>query len=332
MRTLSVILSSLLLSASITAQEKTFTLQGENDSWFGDTDQGYTNGTRLLWSWTPADGSRLEHWASRLCRQQSKRDCRRTVTGGLGQTMYTPRNLGTSVRTVGDRPYGGWLFGTLMFDANRARTNDHVELYAGVIGRHAHAEQAQVFIHRHVTPVATDPRGWDHQIGEWAAVLATYERSVKLLSAETEGLAWFDFTPALGAAAGNVFVNGSATATARLGYNLPPRFIRPIQAVPFALGDSLPPNPNWDAYVYVAGNAAYVARNIFLDSDDDTYRIDREPTVREHRMGASVRVRKVRIAYQHTWRSSEFNSILGRTRAAPASSYDMILLSFGENP
>jgi hypothetical protein len=42
MRTLSVILASLLLSASITAQPKTFTLQGENDSWFGDTDQGYT--------------------------------------------------------------------------------------------------------------------------------------------------------------------------------------------------------------------------------------------------------------------------------------------------
>lgn len=326
-----VFLICVFLTATLFAQPKTFTLQGENDSWFRDSDNGYTNGTRFVWSWEPAAGSRLERLASILCRGETTSTCERTVTAGLGQTMYTPRNLETEVRTVGDRPYGGWLFGTLMFDATRATTNDHVELYAGVIGPHSYAEDAQTFVHTEITPDAPDPKGWDHQIGEWAGVLAAYERSQQLLTMQSGGIEWFDLTPALGAAAGNVFVKGGATMTARLGYNLPPRFIRPIQAVPLALDGAAA----WDGdvYVYMAANAAYVARNVFLDAEDDAYRIEREPNVREHRIGATIRIRKVRIAYQHTWRSSEFSTHIGsRTRSAPDSSYDTILLSFGENP
>ncbi|MFL6248003.1 MAG: lipid A deacylase LpxR family protein [Thermoanaerobaculia bacterium] len=330
---------AIVVTATLFAQPKTFTLQGENDSWFGDSDDGYTNGTRLLWSWEPKEASPLGKLAAIVCRHELTDTCRRTVTAGLGQTMYTPRNLGTPLRTVGDRPYGGWLFGTLMFDATRATTNDHVELYAGVIGPHSYAAEAQTFIHQEVTPAATDPEGWDHQIGEFAGVLATYERRQQLLSRRSGDVEWFDLSSALGGAAGNVFVNGNATATARLGYNLPERFISPIQeAAPLALDGSAPqpkpkPNKNWDAYVYAAANAAYVARNIFLDAEDEAYRIEREPNVREHRMGVSVRIRKVRLAYQHTWRSSEFSTFIGgRTRAARDSSYDMVLLSFGPEP
>jgi hypothetical protein len=92
-------------------------------------------------------------------------------------------------------------------------------------------------------------------------------------------------------------------------------------------------DPKWDAYVYAAANVAYVARNIFLDAEDDAYRIEREPNVREHRIGASIRIRKVRVAYQHTWRSSEFNTFIGgRTRAARDFTYDVVLISFGADP
>jgi lipid A 3-O-deacylase len=190
MRALYVLFTVVFLTATLFAQPKTFTLQGENDSWFGDSDDGYTNGTRLLWSWEPEENSRLEGLASTLCGDEPVLTCRRTVTAGLGQTMYTPRNLGTPLRTVGDRPYGGWLFGTLMLDATRATTNDHVELNVGVIGPHSYAEQAQTFIHEEVTPQATEPKGWDHQIGEWPGILATYERSIQLYSARSGEIEW----------------------------------------------------------------------------------------------------------------------------------------------
>jgi lipid A 3-O-deacylase len=334
----------LLATASAGAQTgATFTLQQENDSYFSGTDRGYTNGTRLLWTWTPVAGSRAERITALLCRGEPGDRCNRQVSAGLGQTMYTPTNLATRAPIVGDRPYGGWLFGTMMFDATRLKTNDHVELYLGVIGSHAFAEQAQVFIHRHITPQATDPRGWNNQIGEWPAVLATYERSVKIFPRRTSsGVDWFDVTPALGASAGNVFVNGSATATVRLGYDLPQRFVRPIRAVPFSLRAPVssdarvaavaPTVRNWDAHVFVVGNVAYVARNIFLDAEDTTYRIEREPNVREYRAGGTVRVGRFRIAYQHTWRSSEFTAQLRRPRSAPGQSWDTIVISVGPNP
>lgn len=344
MNTRLLVVVVLLAAASAGAQTgTTFTLQQENDSYFSGTDRGYTNGTRLLWTWTPAPGSRTERLAALLCRGEPDENCNRQVSAGLGQTMYTPTNLAAREPIIGDRPYGGWLFGTMMFDATRLKTSDHVELYAGVIGRHAFTKQAQVFIHRHITPQATDPRGWNNQIGEWPAVLVSYERSVKIFSLHTpSGVDWFDVTPALGASAGNVFVNGSATTTVRLGYDLPQRFVRPIRAVPLSLRTpvsrdakmaALPaPVRNWDAHLFVVGNVAYVARNIFIDAEDETYLIEREPNVQEYRAGASVRVGRFRVAYQHTWRSSEFTAQFRRPRPAPGQSWDTILISVGPNP
>ncbi|HEX8172343.1 MAG TPA: lipid A deacylase LpxR family protein [Thermoanaerobaculia bacterium] len=332
------VIAALLLATPAAAQT-TFSLQEENDSHLSGTDRGYTNGTRLLWTWRPAATSRLDRLATRLCGRGSS-DCDRIVSAGIGQTMYTPENLAARGRILFDRPYGGWLFGVLMIDATHPKTNDHFEFYAGVIGRDSHAADAQRFVHQHVTPAATDPEGWDNQIGEWAGVLASYERSVTLWPAQdrTSGIRWFDVTPAIGAAAGNVFVNANATATVRLGYNLPRHFIRPIRQAPMAL--RIDPNlkpvplhvPRWDAYLFVAANAAYVQRNVFLDAEDETYRIAREPKVREHRMGASVRVGRVRVAYQHTWRSPEFEALLRRPRKAGSHGYDVLLLSFGADP
>ena len=226
-----------------------------------------------------------------------------------------------------------------MFDVTRQTTNDHVELYAGVIGRDSHAEDAQTFVHQHVTPKAPDPLGWDTQIGEWAAFEASYERRVKLLPRRlrSDRLEWFDVTPAIGGAAGNVFVNSSVSTTVRVGYNLPAHFIEPIRAVPFSLQsrthDAPVAKPNWDAYVYVVANASYVLRNVFIDAEDDRYRIERRPTVREHRFGASVRVRHIRFAYQQTWRSSEFRPLIARVQqSSRAHTYGMLMISVGPDP
>jgi lipid A 3-O-deacylase len=337
-------LAALVMTLSINAQT-TFTLQEEDDSLVRPalrSDEGYTNGTRMLWSWTPTDLSPLETFAAILCLHQPTTECTRTVTAGIGQNMYTPENLRSPTPIRGDRPYGGWLYGTLMFDATRAYTNDHVELYAGVIGRDSHAADAQIFVHKHVTPGAPDPLGWDTQIGEWAAVLATYERRVKLLSlrAGSDGPEWFDVAPAVGGSAGNVFVNASAGATVRLGYNLPTHFIQPIRAVSSSLrtqAREAPPAPpeerNWDAFVYLIANASYVARNVFIDAEDDRYFIERIPREREHRAGASFRVRQFRFAYQYTWHSAEFRALIPRiVHPDRPHSYGMVMISIGPNP
>src|SRR6185503_10647708 len=98
-----------------------FTLQAENDAFaIGDTsDRGYTNGTRLLWGWEPAEGSPVDRLAGRLCFGADRLTCGRYATAGLGQSMYTPENIQSRERIIGDRPYGGWLYGVLMLDAQR---------------------------------------------------------------------------------------------------------------------------------------------------------------------------------------------------------------------
>jgi hypothetical protein len=333
--------------------EKTFTLQEEDDSLVKPSlasDRGYTNGTRMLWSWTPVEGSELEKLGSILCGRKKIEECDRAVTAGIGQNMYTPEYLRSTQPIRGDRPYGGWLYGTLMFDATRLKTNDHVEIYAGVIGRDSHAADAQIFWHKHVTPAAPDPLGWKTQIGEWAAFLATYERRVKLLPMRIEDgrPEWFDLSPAIGAAVGNVFVNAAVSMTARLGYNLPPQFINSIKSAPMSVpmqidGLSLaqvrkqrseqPSKPDWDAYVYVVANASYAARNVFIDAEDDQYLIKRRPNVREHRAGATFRVHHFRFAYQQTWRSSEFRPLVRNiSHSDRPHSYGMVMISVGPNP
>jgi lipid A 3-O-deacylase len=332
--------------------EKTFTLQEEDDSLVKPSlasDRGYTNGTRMLWSWTPDKDDRLGKLAAIVCRHEDETMCERAVTTGIGQNMYTPEYLRSTQPIRGDRPYGGWLYGTLMFDATRLTTNDHIELYAGVIGRDSHADDAQIFWHKHVTPAAPDPIGWKTQIGEWAAFLATYERRVKLLPRHVpDGRPeWFDLSSAIGAAAGNVFINGSVGVTARLGYNLPGQFVNSIKSSTMAVRmrvDGLnvasvkeqarrESPPDWDAYVYVVTNASYAARNVFIDAEADQYLIKRRSDVREHRAGATFRVHHFRFAYQQTWRSSEFRPLVRNiSHSDRPHSYGMVMISVGPNP
>jgi lipid A 3-O-deacylase len=342
----SIAAAAVLLTLSLHAQERTFMVQEEDDSIVRTSlraDRGYTNGTRLLWRWTPEDDSRLGKLASALCRHDGSFVCERSVTAGLGQNMYTPENLRSRAAIRGDRPYGGWLYATLMLDAARAATIDHVELYAGVIGRDSHADDAQIFVHQHVTPQAPDPLGWDTQMGEWAALLGRYERRWKLLPraqlTDRDRPHSFDVTPAIGGAAGNVAVSANASTTVRLGYNLPGHFVESIFTGVQALHSPAPgapqearrePPPNWDAYVYVVANASYVARNVFIDAEDERYRIERRPWVKEHRAGFSVRRNRFRFTYQYTHVSSEFRPLIRRI-AQPdrPHSYGMVMLSFG---
>lgn len=354
-----VLLAAVSLHAQIATRAddgKTFILQEEDDSLVSTalaSDRGYTNGTRILFRWQPAKETRLGRIADALCGHD-RILCESRVTAGLGQNMYTPENLCSRVPIRGDRPYGGWLYGTLMFDSRRESTADHLELYAGVIGRDSHADDAQIFVHKHVTPAAPDPRGWPNQIGEWAAGLVRYERRLRLLPRRVEPgrPVWFDLTPALGGSLGNVFIDGHAGVTARLGYQLPSQFIEPIASVPLKLqapglldGRDVGPaaaatpeaqrsapssRPPWDAYVYASATASYVGRNVFIDAEDERYRIERRRQLREHRAGVAVRFHDFRIAYQYTHVSPEFRPLIPRiAQPQRAHSYGMVMISVG---
>jgi hypothetical protein len=332
-RTIGLVVLLLTPKVAMAQALGTFGIQEENDLYAVNdrADRAYTNGTRLVWTWSPAPLSWIDRLFVPLCGGASHAVCGRSATGGIGQSMYTPENLRSRTRIKGDRSYGGWLYGMLMLDAMKEDRADHVELYAGVVGPASHAEQAQKFIHRHVATSAPDPLGWNTQISNRPGVLATYERRIKLVELINQDRhPYFDFTPALGGAAGTVFDYVSGSATLRAGYNLPPRFFRPIPSIA-SLGllpeSALNPEPSpWDAYVFATAEARYVAHNIFLDTQEEAYAIRRKAVVRDRRIGAAIRVHWLRIEYAQTFRSPEFEP------HPRAHSYGTIKLTIGAQP
>jgi hypothetical protein len=310
----------MLAAATSHGANGAFTLQEENDVFAANhrTDRAYTNGARFLWDWTADRGSMqfLARNARRLCHTTL---CETRLTLGVGQTMYTPQNLKATRPIAGDRPYGGWFFGVVMADALEQSTIDHVELYAGIIGPHAYSKTTQTAVHRAIH--AQKPMGWANQISDRPGVLAVYERRFYAIDRK-----YFDITPVVRGAAGSVFDYFAGGGTARVGFNLPPRFLRAIPAVASLHRVATPSSSSWDAFLFATLDARVVAYNVFLDAADASYGISRKPFVYDRVYGASVRDRHVRLMYAHTIRSGEFDPDRRPHR------YGTITITIGSHP
>lgn len=320
--------AALILLVSSTTLNAAFTVQEENDTFALNhkSDRGYTNGTRFMWSISPRNTS-FAGRAWGLCPRPGS-ECRVQTIVGIGQSMYTPENLHATAPTHGDRPYGGWLYGMVMSDVVKMNAIDHLEGYAGVIGSDAHAELTQKLVHRNIG--APTPMGWRNQIGEFAGLLVTGEHRVKAVELNRDCRPYLDVMPAIGAGVGNVFDYISANANLRAGYNLPPRFLRPIPAIAALRTGSAtcttPPEGSFDAYVFATAERREMLRNVFIDREDSTYGIRRNTGVNDLRIGVSVRIKGIRFQYAHTSRSAEF-------RPDPRGHrYGIITLSFGARP
>ena len=320
---------AFLLPAIVVASEGTVTFQEENDTYalHHRSDRSYTNGTRVLWDWVPAEHSGTERVARRLCYGAT--DCATRVTLGAMQTMYTPENLKCERPIPGDRPYAAWLAALAMADAVKERTIDHLELYAGIVGPHAHGKQTQTFIHR--LRGYQLPMGWQNQIGDRPGLEAIYERRWFAVKRD-----WIDLTPAASGAVGSVFDYVAASGTLRLGVHLPDRFFHgtpapaaappPPQASAMSALESAPKKPRWDAFVFATAAGRAIGYNVFLDAAPALYGISRKPFVHDQQYGVSARLFFIRLQYAHTIRSVEF------TPERSGHRYGIITLSVGGRP
>ena len=113
----------------------------ENDL-FNGTDSNYTNGVKFSWvSANLRDYTHdpcLPHWVRQLNRllenlHPGKYTSRNMVVTG-GQSMFTPRDRNRADLVPSDRPYAGWLYLGLGYNARDARQMDTVEINLGVVG------------------------------------------------------------------------------------------------------------------------------------------------------------------------------------------------------
>lgn len=282
-----------------------FSFVVENDV-VSNTDRHYTNGIRLSYI-TPENGE--PPWMRRgidwLPPFDEADDLR--FEFALGQSMFTPRNIGNPNPDPSDRPYAGWLYGAAGVIGETGQRLDRLQLSLGVVGPASLADETQTFWHEVIG--ATKPRGWDEQLKNEPAVQTTFQSNWRALtSGSFLGFAT-DATPHLGGALGNVFIYANTGLTIRAGQNLPDDY-GPPRIEPGLPGSGFfKPTNSFGWYVFGGVDGRAVARNIFLDGNTlrPSREVDKKPFVGDVQAGFAVTLENLRFAYTHVVRTKEFD-------------------------
>lgn len=277
----------------------------ENDLFY-DTDRRYTNGLRLSYL-TPKGGEPDWLRDAALDMPMFDRHSDIRVEFALGQSMYTASDKLQRHPPADDRPYAGWLYGSVGVVARTGNVLDQMLVSVGVVGPAALAHETQDFIHSIVN--SPEAQGWDSQLKNEPTLQFTYQRSWQSPEFRLPGGFAVDATPHAGAALGNVYVYANSGAMLRFGQNLPIDY-GPPRVQPSLPGsgyfERAPGGFGWYLFAGVDGRA--VARNIFLDGNTfaDSRSVDKEPLVGDAQFGLAVVVDGVRLAYTHVLRTREY--------------------------
>ncbi len=282
-----------------------FNVVWENDIAAG-TDRGYTNGVRL--SWLSAETNHpewLDNVTSFLPVQQ---DGHKRVSIALGQSIFAPDNLLVRIPDPSDRPYAGWLYGSVGVVSDTGNTLDNMVLTVGIVGPHSYAEQTQKFVH---SAIDYDyPLGWDNQLKDELGLMLTYERKWRgLVEAEAFGLG-ADVVPHVGANLGNVSTSASVGTTLRVGWDLPADYGPPRIRPSLPGSDFFIPTKDISGYLFTTVEGRAVARDIFLDGNTfrDSPSVDKENFVGSLQVGAALTYGDARLSYTHVFMTQQFET------------------------
>lgn len=281
------------------------TLIYENDIFLGK-DRDYTNGVRLGWNSSEANAPDWVKWpAEHFLPLASDGDKRLSMS--LGQSMFTPTDLSQSAPITNDRPYAGWLYGSIGVVSDTGKTLDNVVLTVGVVGPYSLAERTQKFIHRHVTnsPI---PRGWNNQLDNEPGIILTYERKWRSLYHVSPFGIELDMTPAAGVNVGNIETDAIVGSMFRIGYDLPADYGPPRIRPSLPGSDFFIPTKALGGYLFGGFEGRGVARNIFLDGNtfSDSQSVDKKNWVGSATLGAAMTYGDVRLSYTHVFMTKEF--------------------------
>lgn len=279
----------------------------ENDLFY-DIDRHYTNGVRLIW--VPDQDTETPGWAVKLARLAPWFPAQGEILHGyaLGQSMFTPDDITVADPPLWERPYAGWLYGTIGLGLKTGRQLDQFSLGIGMVGPASLAEQSQKFVHRVIN--SDKPQGWDTQLENEPGIVATYQRSWRGLAATTLAGYQLDFIPHVGGALGNVFTYANAGMTMRYGRQLPDDY-GPPRIQPGLPGSAdFSPVADFGWYLFAGIDGRAVARNIFLDGNTflDSRSVDKETLVGDLQFGIVLDWPVIRLSYTHVFRTSEFTT------------------------
>lgn len=277
----------------------------ENDSFAGN-DIDYTNGLRLAWISGEAN---MPQWARSIANILPLASAgNKRISIAVGQSIFTPENTQRITPAAGDRPYAGWLYGSVGLVSDTGKTLDNIMLTVGVVGPWSLASQTQTRFHDIIG--ISSPKGWRHQLKNEPGIILTYERKWRGLVEFTPFGLGADITPHVGVNLGNVNTDVSAGATFRLGYDLPADYGPPRIRPSLPGSDFFIPTKQLSGYLFTTISGAAVARNIFLDGN--TFRssasVDKKILVGSAQVGAVITYGDLRLSYTQVFMTREYST------------------------
>lgn len=237
MKSCFVICAAAILASSLASADG-LSLVVQND-YFTGTDSGYSDGTELLWSWSPSETNTSVIKSSL----------------GVRNRMYTPDSIKTHALQPFERPYCATLSLTYKLWRREADELVRYEIEAGVLGPHAYGEQLQTWAHRGVN--YTIPQGWDDQLHPDEPLLNLYMERWHPLGRVGDDNGWQTRLDGVyGGAVGTAFIYAEVGVCAKAGWNVPVN----------ATGRTVLANPegDWFTFLFVAPRGRLVLLNATL--------------------------------------------------------------------
>ena len=292
------------------AEEKNYlSLSVENDVLGGGTDQYYTSGVRLTYFNVNTE---VPYYMDKLADAVPTFDLNATTSTlfTFGQNLYTPENIEISANQQNDRPWAGFLYGSVGIATLDDNHIDELELTLGVVGPEALGEQTQKLVHKRITDSPT-PRGWDNQLEfEPGLVISAQRRWPRFYTMGTQD---FDFTiePNVNVSLGNIYTYAGSGLSFTFGpkdnaiSDKPPR-VRP--AMP-GTGYFETPDYGFSWLLFAGLDGRAVARDIFLDGNTftDSHSVDKKYFVADASAGVAFTYDRYRLSYTLNARSKEFH-------------------------
>lgn len=228
----------------------------------------------------------------------------------IGQKIYTPKDISNPNSQPNDRPWAGWLYGSVALSNVSKEHVDSFGLTLGVVGPASLAEQAQTFIHENITD-SPEPMGWDHQLHAEPGIILSWDRRWPVVLAAEVGGFRLQGEPNVSLALGNVntFVGFGGTLT--FGPNQKQLQDTPPRIPPAMTGTGYfdtPASRDYDWYLFTGINARAVARDIFLDGNTfrDSESVDKKNFVADANAGVALTYGQTRLSYTLIYRTKEF--------------------------
>jgi hypothetical protein len=277
----------------------------ENDL-FAGRDQYYTNGARFSYLTPEYNAPQLARTVANYLPFSKGEPYR--ISLALGQNIYTPHDIRTSVPDPDDRPYAGWLYGSVGLVADRGNRLDTAMLTVGMVGPASLARQTQTIIHRWVD--SPKPMGWDYQLKNEPGVMLTMERKWRhWVYYNPTGLG-FDVMPEIGATVGNIQTYANTGAMLRVGYQLPDDYGPPRIRPSLPGSDFFIPEKKFGFYGFAGVEGRAVARDIFLDGNTftDGPSVNKEYGVASLQAGIAATYGRYRVSYTQVFETKEFKT------------------------